>query len=140
MRIFLLITLIGFSLQAGEINDDTIKKIEDQDKASAEAKKILLDPKRRQEAENSTPEARAASKTIKKLAGNPETEQKLYLFANDIFQSVNKKTKGNSKQMESILREALTNPEAFAEQFSPEQKKMLRELADQITGGGKSLH
>ncbi len=83
--------------------------------------------------ENAAKESQAARKVqthVKELTGNPENEQDLYNLAAEVL--------GNMKdmkpeEMNKTLDEAQRNPASFAKDWTPEQKRKLKELSDRIS-------
>ena len=79
-------------------------------------------------------DAAAVAAMVKEVAGSPEMKQEIYHLAADVL--------GNMKdlppeQMQKMLQDAQKNPEAFTQQWTPEQQKRLKELSERMPAGQK---
>ncbi len=91
--------------------------------------KDLNDATKVQEATQHSTEAKAAHEKVHELAGTPQDEKDIYGLASDVFGNM------KGKSMEQIIEsvnQAQKNPEAFANSWSPEQRKKLRELSERL--------
>jgi hypothetical protein len=73
-----------------------------------------------------------ASKLFELMGNNPNANQDLSNTTASIFADLAAKTGGDPEKLRKLLEEAKKNPEAFANQLSPEQKKAISNLATQI--------
>ncbi len=92
----------------------------------------LIDPVQRQKAIGSSPSAQSADSSVQQLTASPAQTQKVYELASKVMGDLVQHTKGDPKQMESVLENAKNNPEAFANTFTPEEKKMLNDISQNI--------
>jgi hypothetical protein len=69
---------------------------------------------------------------LRDLAGSEQTSGEMYQLASDIFANISLKANGDPDRMMQLLQEAQQNPEAFANSFTPEQRRQLSELARQV--------
>lgn len=73
-----------------------------------------------------------ASKLFELMGNNPNANQELSNTTASIFADLAAKTGGDPEKLRKLLEEAKKNPEAFANQLSPEQKKAISNLATKI--------
>ena len=77
-------------------------------------------------------DAKGAGQQMKNLSTSPEVEQKMYELAAEIMKTMTHKHKGDGTAMMNATTAGKGNPEDFASQFTPKQRQMLKEIADQI--------
>jgi hypothetical protein len=93
---------------------------------------LLRSNEQRQEEINKSDKAKAVDAQVKALAGTPQNTQKIYELSAEIMKNLVESTKGDTDKMMQIIQQAEKNPSAFADTFTPEQKRMLNELAKEI--------
>jgi len=105
------------------------QKKEDLTEAKQKTQEFLKDKQKREEFANQDKNAKKAVDNVKALTnGNEQTEQKIYELSSEIFNNL-----GDSPEaMMKVIDKAQRNPAEFAEKFSPEQKKKLKEIAAEI--------
>lgn len=106
------------------------------DKASTDALNQTMDVLRsaseRGAEISKSPQARAADSQVKALAGTPQNTERIYELAAQVMQNLAQEGGGDPEKMMKILEEAQKNPTSFANRFTPEQKKLLKEIATDI--------
>lgn len=111
----------------------------EQENALSGALDELRDPVKRSENLKKDPKAAKSDEMVKEVGG--EFSEEIYGLAGEAMQNLVRSTQGDTAKMEKILQAAEKNPEAFANSFTPEQKKALRELSNKIEKSKKkSLH
>ena len=73
-----------------------------------------------------------ATKLFELMGNSPQSNQDLSNTSASIFSDLAAKTGGDPEKLKKLLEEAKKNPEAFANQLSPEQKAAISELARKI--------
>jgi hypothetical protein len=73
-----------------------------------------------------------AAKLFELMGDKPKDKQDLSDTTASIFNDLAKKTGGDPEKLKKLLDEARKNPEAFANQLSPEQKAAISEFAKKI--------
>lgn len=101
-------------------------------KALDETLSILLSPDQRKQIIDKEPKAKEADDFALQVGGNAANQQKIYELAAKVMADLAKNGKWDPDKMMQILEKANKDPESFANTFSPEQKKMLQELAAEI--------
>jgi len=101
-------------------------------KALDETLSILISPEQRKQILDKDPKAKEADDFALQVGGNAANQQKIYELAAKVMADLAKNGNSDPDQMMKILEKAGKDPEAFANTFSPEQKKMLQELAAEI--------
>lgn len=99
------------------------------DKAISEVQEMMKTPDFADKASKNSPEAPQAANYVKDIAGNAQNEQDIYKLASEVL--------GNMKgmtvpQMKEMLEKAKGDPAAFANTWTPEQLKKLRELSERL--------
>jgi hypothetical protein len=79
--------------------------------------------------------AKAADKQAAEIAGSEELKEQVYVLSAMIFESLVQQTDGDVDRMNEILQKAAANPGEFAATFTPEQREMLREIANKVGQG-----
>ena len=102
----------------------------EQEQALSGAVEELTDPAKRSENLKKDPKAAKSDEMVKEVGG--EYSEEIYGLAGEVMQSLVKKTQGDPDKMEQLLKDAEKNPEAFANTFTPDQKKALKELSKKI--------
>jgi hypothetical protein len=107
----------------------------DLDSASQEAlektNELLLNPSKRKEAIKDDQNAIKADTYTESIGG--EQKEEIYKLTSKVFEKLIKKYNGDATKIQEILTKAMTNPESFANsEFSPEDLKILRELAHKV--------
>ncbi|MCB0351803.1 MAG: hypothetical protein KDD38_11510 [Bdellovibrionales bacterium] len=105
------------------------------DAASQEAlektNELLLDSNKRQEAIKGDKKAQQADSYAESIGGAHKEE--IYGLTSKIFEKLIKKYNADPTKIQEVLTKAMANPEAFANsEFSPEDLKALRELANKL--------
>jgi len=100
------------------------------DAAIDSVQKDLANPQTRAAAVNSSKEAQEQDRQVQSVAGSATNQDEIYKMSADIL--------GNMKGMSmddinKVLQQAQTNPEAFAKTWTPEQLKQLNELAAKVS-------
>jgi hypothetical protein len=125
-RIVLLGLLFTLNVYAEEKMDEAAAK------AMQETNAMMLDPKMREAALAQDPNAKATAEQVKALAkGDPAKEAQLYKMASEAFTKMATEANGDDAKIQEMLEKAKTNPEAFGQNFTEEQKKLLRDLASE---------
>lgn len=110
------------------------------DAASQEALRqtiqLLNSPAQRDTVINKDPNAKKADDRVQSLMGTPENTAKLYELAGKIMENLANQAAGDPEKMMEILEKAQRDPASFAASFTPEQQKMLQELAKQVEKTG----
>jgi hypothetical protein len=112
-------------------------RAEELDKASKEAlqqtQQLLKNPEQRRQAVKGDAKAQKADQYVNSLTGgNEAVSDEMYQFAAEIMGTLTKDTGGDPQKMQERLKEFMANPEAFANQLTPEQQKRLKELAQKM--------
>lgn len=98
---------------------------------------VLNSPGERSEIISKDPAAKRADSQVEALVGTGQNKDKLYALAGKLMESLSKRAGGDPEKMAKLLEEAQRNPAAFAEGFTPEERKMLKELAGSAETSGK---
>ncbi len=101
-----------------------------QEKALAGAIEELTHPAKRAEALKKSPKAAESDKFVKEVGG--EYSEDLYQLAGKLMENLTREGHGDPDQMDQILEKARKDPEGFAKTFTPEQKRLLKELGQKI--------
>src|SRR5690348_7596925 len=101
-------------------------------KALQQTQELLKDPAARAQAAQGDAQAAAVEKQVEQLGGTPQNTQAIYDLAADVLGNVAKDAQGDPDKMMQLLEKASKNPEAFGNQFTPEQKQKLRELSQKL--------
>ena len=101
------------------------------DNALSAAQSVMKDPKARQEAIRTSPDAAQADRAVQSL-GDAATTEAIYSLAADILGTMGKADGRDPNKVAGDLERAQANPEAFANSLTPEQKQKLHEIADKI--------
>jgi hypothetical protein len=101
-------------------------------KALDETISILISPEQRKQILDKDPKAKEADDFALQVGGNAANQQKIYELAAKVMADLAKNGNSDPEKMMQILEKANKDPEGFAKTFSPEQKKMLQELAAEI--------
>lgn len=101
-------------------------------KALDETLSILVSPEQRKQILEKDPKAKEADDFALQVGGNAANQQKIYELAAKVMADLAKNGNSDPEKMMQILEKANKDPEGFANTFSPEQKKMLQELAAEI--------
>ena len=118
-RVFTLAFLVSLSAYADSETRKAVEEVQSQMQSSSFQENAAKESK----------EAAAVRKHVKELSGNSSNEQDLYKLAAEVLGNM----KDNSpEEMQRILQEAQKNPAAFAESWTPEQKKRLKEISERI--------
>lgn len=94
----------------------------------------MKSPQFHKDAAKNSKDAAEVEKRVKELAGSEANEQEIYNLAADVLGNMQDMT---PEQMTQLLKEAQNNPEAFANKFTPEQRRKLKELSERIPAGQK---
>ena len=102
--------------------------------ALEQTQQLLIDPANRDEVIRGNADAKNTDKALNDLVGNRVEQQRVYELAADILGSIVTKSEGDPQKMDKLLEDAKKNPEAFANTFTPEQKKTLSDIAAKTPG------
>lgn len=109
--------------------DDMNETPEEVAKAIEEVQKAMASPDFSKKAAAESKEAAQVANYVSEISGNPELEREIYKLAAEVLGNM----KGqNINQMQQILNEAKNNPEAFANKWTPEQRRKLQELSQKL--------
>lgn len=117
--IFILVAFSFSYVQADEETRAAVQAVQEQMKS----------PQFHQEASKNSPEARQVEMQVKDLAGSSGNEQEIYNLAAEVLGNMKDKSPDEMKKM---LQDSQGNPEAFANSWTPEQKRKLEELAKRL--------
>ena len=137
MKIITIACVGLLSLYSSHIFSESIQLSSGNSKALHNATFLLNNPAARETYIRKSSNAQQADKTLGDLAGSEQTSEEIYRLASDVFASITLKANGDPDKMMQLLLEAQQNPEAFANSFTPEQRKKLSELARQVEGNRK---
>lgn len=104
---------------------------------ASQTRQMLLDPSQREEFLKKHEDARAADQKVINAVG-AQNKEETYQIAADIMDNMLKETNGDPQALQKIMQDVQTNPEAFYQRLTPEQKKRIKGLADQIESQKKS--
>jgi hypothetical protein len=107
---------------------ETLSK--EQEQNLQDAKQEFLDPSKRSENIKKDAKAAKSDELVKQVGG--EFSEDIYKLAGDVMDTLASEAQGDPDKMEKILQKAEKDPESFANSFSPEQRKKLKELANKI--------
>lgn len=74
-------------------------------------------------------EAQAADQKVQNLAGNSQNKAQIYQLASEIFASLLQQYNGDPNALMQAMAQAQSNPEAFANSLSPDQKQKIKRIA-----------
>lgn len=80
--------------------------------------------------DSSAEKADAYTKSL--FGGDSQSTNDVYGLASDVFQDLAKKADGDPEKMKALIEEFQRDPAAFAEMWSPEQKKRLKEISNKV--------
>lgn len=102
---------------------------------------MLRSSQKREEEIKKDPKAKAANAEVESLTGSAENTQKLYELSALIMENLTKQAGGDPDKMVKILEQAQKDPAGFANSFTPEQQKLLKQLGKDIekTKAAKSV-
>jgi hypothetical protein len=102
-------------------------------KALQQTQALMGDPKAIGAYAAAHPDAQKANSDVKSLTGgNAEDSAAVYKLASDIFGNMAKESGGDAAGMSNTLAQAMKNPQAFADNLTPEQKAQLKTLTTHI--------
>lgn len=102
---------------------------EETDKAIGEVQEMMKSPDFSKNASKNSPEAQQVADQVKALAGSSAEEQEIYKLAAEVLGNM----KGQSvDDMKQTLEKAQSNPEAFANSWTPEQLAKLKSLSERL--------
>jgi len=135
MKTFLISLIASFFLPvalADNLNQE-------QKNALKEVMNQLTNPSARMEQLKNDKKAQDSDKVVKELGG--EYSEEIYQLAAQIMENLVREAQGDPDKMMKILEKAQQNPSAFADTFSEEQKRKLKELGKKIEKRqGKLIH
>ena len=106
------------------------------DNASEEAvvktQQLLKSNVDRQKYIDSDPKAKAADDKAAEVAGSKENKDEMYDISAGITRTLANRNGGDANKMQEELTKAATNPEAFYNSLSPEEKAQIHALAEKI--------
>lgn len=100
------------------------------EKALGQTKALLTDKAAREQAIKSDPKAVQADAFTKKVAG--EKTEDVYALATKIFERLVRKYNGDTDKLKQVLADAQRDPAAFANEFTPEEMAILKDVAAQL--------
>ncbi len=101
---------------------------------------MLTNPAARSQAiESLGSSAKSADSSAKSLAINEANYEKIYQLTSKILQRIVQKNGGDITKLTQILSEAKSNPTAFANLMSPDERKALSAIALDIEKSQNSL-
>ncbi len=100
------------------------------EKALGQTKALLADKTSRDAAIKTDPKAVQADAYTKKVAGQ-KTED-VYALASKVFDRLIRKYNGDADKLKQVLADAVRNPAAFANEFTPEELAVLKDVAAKI--------
>lgn len=103
------------------------------EKALQQTVEVLVDRGKRQGAINESPAAKQADAYARGI-GNDRDAERIYQIAAEVFKTKIRDANGDPRQLQELL---LKDPEKVYESFTPEQKRMIRNLASEIEGRKK---
>lgn len=110
--------------------------------ALQQTQQLLENPNVRNEAIRKSDSAQAADAKLREVAGSEANTQEMYMLASQIFANMAKDSGGDPAKMQEMVQRAMSNPEAFANSLTPEQRAQLKDLAAKspaaMQAGGKS--
>lgn len=125
MKNLILITVFIFSYNSHSMDDASVEALQ-------KTQEMLRNPTKRMNAVNSSEKGRAAHEKVKNLFQTSGNIDNAYEMAAQMMETVAKKSGGDSKKMQQLLQQGLSDPASFAESMSPEFKKMLRSTASDV--------
>lgn len=102
--------------------------------------KTLKSPTERAAAIQNDPNAKKTDAHVTEITGTEENKEALYDLSAQIMETITQRAKGDPDKMVELLEEAQRNPAAFAESFTPAQKKALKELSKKLEKSGAIKH
>ena len=93
---------------------------------------LLNSPEKRKKAAKKDKASQDAHQKVLDISGSQENTDKIYKLTSMIFQRLAGEQGGDAAKMQTLVDKALKNPEAFADQFTPEERKLLKEIAGSI--------
>jgi hypothetical protein len=121
----LLLCLISLSGRAGDLDKSS-------EEALAKTMEVLRSPTERGVEIKGSKRAQDADLQVKAVGGNAQNTEKIYELAAQVMENLVKEGAGDPDKMMQILDQAQKDPSAFANRFTPAQKKLLKELAADI--------
>lgn len=100
------------------------------EKALGQTKTLMTNKAAREEAIKNDPKAVQADSFTKKVAGD-KTED-VYALATKIFERLIRKYNGDADKLKQVLADAQRNPSAFANEFTPEELAILKDVAAKL--------
>ncbi len=123
--VIVLLILVGFVAHAENI-----------DKASEEAiqntSDVLNNKNAREKAVQGDPRSKAADDYAKAVTGGGQNLNEVYGLSSEIFEFLAKKYNGNPEELQKVLLEAGSNPEAFYKSLPPEIRDKVRGMASKV--------
>lgn len=122
----ILLTILVFSQIsfADAENEAAVKEVQDQMKS----------PEFHKKAAKESPQAKEVEKYVKEISGSGKSEQEIYNLAAEVLGNL----KGSDPEaMKQLLEQAGGNPENFANSWTPEQKKKLKEISARLPAATK---
>jgi len=102
-------------------------------KALQQTQALLTNPAERQKAVKTTPDAKRVDDAVNEMAGGKPVSNDVYSLAADVFANMVKQSNGDPVKMQEALEKFQKDPASFANGWTPEQKKKLRDLAGKLT-------
>lgn len=103
---------------------------QEQQKALNQVMSQLTNPTLRAEELKNNIKGQESDRALKDLGG--EYSEEIYQLAAQIMENLVREAQGDPDKMQQILEQAHKNPEAFANRFSEDQKRKLKDLAKKI--------
>lgn len=101
---------------------------------------LLNDPGKRERAisGSGSPAAYEADLRARALSKNPENLKELYSISGDIFADMVRGNQGDTEKIKNGLQKGTIDPRTFYDSLSPEQKRRIKELAEDIERASKT--
>ena len=134
LKKLLLPILFLFFSQFSIAQNQVLTEEEETNAAIVKVQEMMKDPSFHQKAAAESKSAASVQQQVKALSGNAAQEQEIYNLASDVLGQM----KGKSiPEIEKALQEAQTNPEKFAQGWTPEQQAKLKDLANRLPAAQK---
>ena len=97
-----------------------------------DTQEVLTTPAEREKALKKFPKAQQADSAVNNLSSNPKTKEMVYQMSAEILQTIAVKAEGDPKEMQKMMDEAQSNPEAFYNSLDPLTQARIRGVANDI--------
>lgn len=131
MKLALILCVLGSSFTWAKDGLDSASQ-----EALQQTLQVLMSPGERGKVISGSPDAKQADQQVRDLMGSPENAQRLYELAGKIMETLALQAEGDPEKMAAILENAKRDPASFANTFTPEQKRMLKDLSTLVEKSG----